>query len=133
MGGDHKIYEVRGVLFFGSTTKFLDLFDPVNDPVKITLVFENGQIGDYSALEALNTLGERYGKHNKTVIVQKLRPGSSRLLRKAQSLVKMQIELELDSESQLSAHGAHHLNVEGFQQGLPHESKIVCATPGKNS
>jgi SulP family sulfate permease len=91
---DRKIYEVHGVLFFGSTTKFLQQFDPAHDPAKVTLVFHNGTLGDYSALEALNTLAELYHKYGKSVSVRKLKPGCDKLLRKASSLLKNGIEIE---------------------------------------
>merc|ERR1712039_833057 len=83
-----KVYDVRGVLFFGSTSKFLELFDAEGDPEEVRLVFESSYIADYSAVDALNKLGERYGKR---VTLQLLHPGSSRIVHKAANLLVREI------------------------------------------
>jgi SulP family sulfate permease len=98
-----KVYEVYGILFFGSTTKFLQFFDPANDPASVTVIFQNGTLGDYSALEALNTLAERYQKYDKRISVRKLKPGCDKLLRKANSLLKMGYDSDSHDMANLEA------------------------------
>merc|ERR1719317_1322184 len=40
-----KVYDVHGVLFFGSAAAFLDMFDPENDPPEVRVIFETSYIG----------------------------------------------------------------------------------------
>merc|ERR1712050_246298 len=86
-GQEVKIYSVQGVLFFGSAATFLTLFDVEGDPEEVKIVFDSGYISDFSALEALNKLGERYGELGKHVKLQLLHPGSSRIVDKAANLL----------------------------------------------
>merc|ERR1711972_756337 len=113
-----KVYDVRGVLFFGSASAFLELFDVENDPEEVKLVFESSYIADYSAVDALNKLGERYGELGKRVTLQLLHPGSSRIVHKAANLLVREITLSSAQERVLDAPRYRH-NVEGFSQSLP--------------
>ena len=59
---DHKgstVYAVTGPLFFGSTTSFLERFDPKNDNDDVVIDFARSRVADHSALEAIDTLAER--------------------------------------------------------------------------
>lgn len=61
-----KTYEVFGILFFGSTTKFMEIFDSENDPDHVVVIFDRRFVTDFSAVEAMTRLKERYeaiGKH----------------------------------------------------------------------
>merc|ERR1712039_1068897 len=113
-----KVYDVRGVLFFGSASNFLALFDAEGDPEEVRLVFESSYIADYSAVDALNKLGERYGELGKRVTLQLLHPGSSRIVHKAANLLVREITLSSAQERVLDAPRYRH-NVEGFSQSLP--------------
>ncbi|GAB7529708.1 SulP family inorganic anion transporter [Pseudomonas sp. 3A(2025)] len=65
-----KVYQVRGTLFFASTTRFLEQFAPQQDPDQVTLDCAHLSFVDYSAIAALKTLRERYekaGKHLRVV------------------------------------------------------------------
>merc|ERR1711933_1667 len=106
-----KIYDVHGVLFFGSCTQFLALFDAEQDPDDVRLVFHAGYIADYSAIEALNKLGERYGAHGKRVRLQQLKLGSGRVVNKASGLLVKDLEGSMETEELLPT-GREHLNVE---------------------
>ncbi|MEZ6162879.1 MAG: sodium-independent anion transporter [Phycisphaerales bacterium] len=57
-----KIYQLHGPLFFGSVTRFRDLFDPNNDPDDVVIDFYFSRVYDQSGLEAINTLAARYQK-----------------------------------------------------------------------
>eukprot|EP00913_Durusdinium_trenchii_P023524 g22101.t1 len=85
-----QVYDVHGTLFFGSTTHFLDLFPEqvvAKDPDDVRLVFETGHVADYSAVQALNKLGERYGAQGKRLTLQELMPKTHRVLSRAQGLL----------------------------------------------
>merc|ERR1712050_599439 len=113
-----KVYYVRGVLFFGSASRFLELFDAAGDPEEVRLVFDSSYIADYSAVNALNKLGERYGELGKRVTLQLLHPGSSRIVHKAANLLVKEIAVSSADERVLDAPRYRH-NVEGFSQSLP--------------
>merc|ERR1711933_576061 len=112
-----KIYSVHGVLFFGSAGAFLDLFDVEHDPEEVRIVFESSYIADYSALDALNKLGERYGELGKRVTLQLLHPRSSRIVHKAANLLVREITLSSAQETVLRSPRYRH-RVEGFSQSF---------------
>eukprot|EP00435_Cladocopium_sp_Y103_P039903 s2046_g10.t1 len=96
-----QIYDVHGTLFFGSTSHFLELFpEPVvkKDPEDVRLVFETGHVADFSAVQALNKLGERYGAYGKRLTLEKLMPKTHRVLSRAQGLLVEEITLSLDEQ-----------------------------------
>merc|ERR1711948_25572 len=109
-----KFYDIHGVLFFGSCTQFLALFDAQDDPDDVRLVFHAGYIADYSAIEALNKLGERYGAYGKRVRLQQLKLGSGRVVNKASGLLVKEVEVSMETEELLPME-REHLNVERWR------------------
>ena len=110
-----KVYDVHGTLFFGSTSHFLELFDEEKDPEDVRLVFETGHVADFSAVQALNKLGERYGSLKKRLTLQQLMPKTHRVLSRAQGLLVEEITLSLDEEQSLPKEEAAvpaHLHIE---------------------
>lgn len=87
-----KIYQIAGPLFFGSTAKFLEKFDPENDPQQIILDFAESRVADMSAIDALKKLLSTYQEHNKTVVLRHLSPDCSRLLANAKGFIEVNIE-----------------------------------------
>lgn len=84
-----KIYEINGPLFFGSVANFLELFDSQNDPDDVIVDFKQSRVADHSAIEAIETLAERYNKAGKTLHLRHLSPDCLALLTKAGSLVEI--------------------------------------------
>jgi SulP family sulfate permease len=80
---DQKYYAVHGTLFFASTTRFLNQFDPANDPDHINLDCSHLMFVDYSAIAALTTLRERYTKAGKHLRVTHLSDRCKKLLKRA--------------------------------------------------
>jgi len=89
LGG--KVYELEGPLFFASVSNFQDLFDPRNDPDDVVVDFKNARVVDHSAIEAIDTLGERYLKAGKRLHLRHLSPECTKLLEKAGDLVEVNI------------------------------------------
>lgn len=112
-----KVYDVRGVLFFGSASAFLELFDVENDPEEVKVIFEASYIADFSAVEALNKLGERYGELGKRVTLQLLHPGSSRIVDKASNLLVKELTLSSEDDRVLASPRFRH-NIEGYTQSF---------------
>jgi SulP family sulfate permease len=86
-----KVYSIRGPLFFGSSKNFLELFVPRDDPQDVIVEFQHARISDHSAIEAIDTLAERYTALGKVLHLRHLSPECRRLLRKAGSLVEINV------------------------------------------
>jgi sulfate permease, SulP family len=78
-----KTYVPRGTLFFASTTRFHELFDPTQDPERVTLDCSHLLLADHSALAALQGLTERYRKAGKQLKMKNLSERNQRLLNRA--------------------------------------------------
>jgi SulP family sulfate permease len=77
------LYRLHGTLFFASVKPFLALFDPAGDPAQVTLDCRHLSFVDYSAIEALRTLRERYARAGKHLRVLHLSERCRQLLRRA--------------------------------------------------
>ncbi len=86
-----KTYELHGPLFFGSTSYFLELFEPKNDPANVIIEFKHSRVADHSGLEVIDTLAERYNKEGKTLSLKHLSPECRKLLTKAGSMVEVDV------------------------------------------
>jgi len=86
-----RVYELNGPLFFGSVRRFLDLFEPENDPQEVIIEFQNSRVADHSAIEAIDNLAEKYIKAGKTLHLRHLTPECTVLLEKAGDLVEVNV------------------------------------------
>ncbi|GAA6135004.1 SulP family inorganic anion transporter [Oceaniserpentilla sp. 4NH20-0058] len=86
-----KTYELHGPLFFGSTSFFLELFDPKNDPDQVIIEFKHSRVADHSGLEVIDTLAERYNQEGKTLSLKHLSPECRKLLTKAGNMVEVDV------------------------------------------
>lgn len=77
-----KHYIIDGPLFFGSTQSFSEMFSPQEDPDKIYLDFTNSKVYDYSSLEVINNIFEKYRKYGKEVFVRNLSKDCEKLVKK---------------------------------------------------
>lgn len=83
-----KTYVLHGQLFFASISRFKDLFSPRTDPKEVTIDFRHSRVWDHSALEAIDSIAERYMKQGKKVHLVHLSPDCGDLLTKAGHLVE---------------------------------------------
>ena len=86
-----KVYELHGPLFFGSVKNFAELFDINNDPDDVIIEFKYSRVADHSAIEAIDSLAERYKKAGKIVHLRHLSPDCIQLLNKAKDLVEVNV------------------------------------------
>lgn len=86
-----KVYELHGILFFGSIKYFRDLFTPIDDPDEVTIEFLGSRVLDHSGLQAIDALAERYTALGKTLHLQHLSPECRSLLKKAGPLVEVNV------------------------------------------
>lgn len=91
MDPDHKTYRIRGPIFFSSVANFLDLFDAENDPDDVMVDFVDSRVVDHSAIDAIETLAERYERAGKTLHLRHLSPECRRLMHKAGGLVEVDV------------------------------------------
>tara|TARA_B100001564_G_scaffold354577_1_gene365397 strand:+ start:196 stop:1740 length:1545 start_codon:yes stop_codon:yes gene_type:complete len=83
-----KVYVLHGQLFFASISRFKELFDPKNDPADVEIDFRYSRVWDHSALEAIDSLAERYSKHGTNLHLKHLSTDCRDLLYKAGHLVE---------------------------------------------
>jgi len=88
---DSKVYELHGPLFFGSVHNFQELFDPKNDPDNVVVEFMYSRVSDHSAIEAIDTLAERYLSADKRLHLRHLSPECIMLLSKAGELCEVNV------------------------------------------
>lgn len=86
-----RIHELNGPLFFGSVKNFLEMFNPEDDPNDVVIEFQNSRVADHSAIEAIDTLAERYIKAGKTLHLRHLSDECRHLLKKAGDLVEVNV------------------------------------------
>ncbi|GLB51815.1 sodium-independent anion transporter [Neptunitalea chrysea] len=86
-----KHYEIYGPLFFGSTTAFNQKFDIKGDPKEVIIDFSESRVADMSAIEALNTLTEKYQKAGKKIHLKHLSQDCIKLLKNADKIVDVNI------------------------------------------
>lgn len=87
-----KVYKLHGPLFFASAHRFAELFDSANDPEEVIVDFASSRVTDHSAIEAIDTLAERYTKAGKHLHLIHLSPECRDLLEKAGDLVEVNIK-----------------------------------------
>ena len=87
-----KLYQLNGPLFFASTHRFTQLFDVAKDPKDVVIDFANSRVADHSAIEAIDSLAERYTKAGKKLRLRHLSAECRSLLEKAGDLVEVNIE-----------------------------------------
>ncbi|MFT5163673.1 MAG: SulP family sulfate permease [Alteromonadaceae bacterium] len=84
-----KIYELHGPLFFGSVSQFLAIFDTKEDPKDVIIEFKYSRVADHSAIEAIDTLADRYVALGKELHLRHLSEDCVVLLNKAGNLVEV--------------------------------------------
>ncbi|PCI61819.1 MAG: sodium-independent anion transporter [Gammaproteobacteria bacterium] len=85
------VYEVNGPLFFGSVSNFIEQFDVENDGDEVFINFKNSRVADHSAIEAIDTLAERYVSRGKKLHLKYLTKECRQLLKKAGDLVEVNV------------------------------------------
>ena len=88
---DHKTYRIRGPIFFSSASNFLELYDAENDPDDVVVDFIDSRVVDHSAIDAIETLADRYEREGKALHLRHLSPECRRLLHKAGRLVEVNV------------------------------------------
>lgn len=86
-----RVYNLHGLLFFGSVREFSQRLVPGQDPEEVIIDFKDAKVCDYSSLEALNVLTERYKKAGKRVRLRHLSKECQKMLKDAGTLVEIEV------------------------------------------
>ena len=86
-----KVYKVNGPLFFGSVSHFLELFDASADPQDVIIDFANSRVCDHSAIEAIDTLAERYIAAGKVLHLRHLSLECKQLMKRAGDMIEVNL------------------------------------------
>ncbi len=86
-----KVYELFGPLFFGSVANFKELFEPENDPDVVIIEFRSSRVADHSALEAIDSIAERYLALGKELHLCHLSEECRSMLKKAGNLCDVNV------------------------------------------
>lgn len=85
-----KTYKLYGSVFFGSVLNFKDLFTPNEDPDTVIFDFKNAKVMDYSGVEAINSVIEKYKSLGKTVILRRVGRYSQALFKDAKEITSIE-------------------------------------------
>ena len=88
---DVKTYLLDGPLFFGSAATFKELFQIVTDPDEVIIDFANSRVTDHSAIEAINSITEKYKNAGKTLRLIHLSADCAQLLKDAHEVIEVNI------------------------------------------
>ena len=86
-----RIYNLQGVLYFGSVREFSERLSPSKDPAEVIIDFKDARVCDFSSMEALNGLTERYRKAGKRIRLRHLSPECQKMLTTAGKLVEVEV------------------------------------------
>lgn len=84
-----KIYMIHGGLFFASVVPFRDIFTPKDDPDHVVVDFKFSRVLDHSAIEAIDTLANRYEREGKTLKFRHLSDDCRHLLEQADKRIEI--------------------------------------------
>lgn len=86
-----RVYKVNGPLFFGAVSHFLELFDVNKDPDDVIIDFANSRVCDHSAIEAIDTLAERYIAAGKQLHLRHLSLECKTLMKRAGDMIEVNL------------------------------------------
>ncbi len=86
-----RVYNLQGVLYFGSVRGFSERLQPANDPDEVIIDFKDARIADYSSLEALNAITERYRSAGKTLRLRHMSKECQKMIAAAGVLVVIEM------------------------------------------
>jgi sulfate permease, SulP family len=80
---ERKVYQVTGQLFFGSATRFTEMFDWDHDPDEVAIDFHRAQVWDHGAAMAIAKVVNQYQRLGKSIAIIGLNPESHATVRRA--------------------------------------------------
>lgn len=84
-----KTYLLNGSIFFGSVLNFKDLFNPNDDPDHVIFDFEKAKVMDYSGVETISAMVDKYESLGKKVTLKHVGSYSTNLFKKAKNITSI--------------------------------------------
>jgi len=84
-------YDLSWPLFFGSVERFKTLFSVKEDTKEIIIDFADSHVMDHSAIEAINSLTEKYERAGKKLHLRHLSPDCREKIRNAEKIVDINV------------------------------------------
>ena len=84
-------YDLDGPLFFGSVSRFKTLFDIAQDTKEVIIDFADSHVMDHSAIEAINSLTEKYVKAGKKLHLKHLSADCRTKIKNAEKIVDINV------------------------------------------
>jgi len=85
------VYELDWPLFFGSIEKFKTLFTISDDTAEVVIDFARSHVMDHSAIEAINSLTEKYEKAGKKLHLKHLSADCRTRIKNAEKIIDINI------------------------------------------
>ena len=79
------------MLYFGSVREFSERLSPADDPDEVIIDFKDARVADYSSLEALNAITERYRNAGKKIRMRHLSTECQKMITAAGSLIEIEV------------------------------------------
>ncbi len=86
-----RVYNLQGMLYFGSVREFAERLSPSTDPDDVIIDFMDARVVDFSSLDALNSITERYRKAGKRLRLRHLSPECQKMITTAGNLVVVEV------------------------------------------
>ena len=86
-----RVYNLQGMLYFGSVREFAERLSPSKDPDDVIIDFMDARVVDFSSLDALNSITERYRKAGKRLRLRHLSPECQKMITTAGNLVVVEV------------------------------------------
>lgn len=93
-----KTYKINGSIFFASVLNFKEIFDIKNDPDDIIIDFKYAKVMDHSAIEAINSIAERYNNLGKNLTLIRLSEDCQKLFKNAETITCVNIDTSVNSK-----------------------------------
>jgi SulP family sulfate permease len=85
------VCHLQGLLYFGSVREFSERLAPSQVPDLVVIDFLEARVCDFSSIEAIHSLAERYTAAGKRLRLRHLSPACRQLLRNAEQIIEVDI------------------------------------------
>lgn len=96
-----KVYNINGSIFFGSVANFKELFDVNGDPQKVMVDLHDAKVLDYSAIEGINAIADRYKEVGKEFSLKRVHHNCMLLFQNADTITNIEFENTIEEKDSI--------------------------------